>query len=119
MPFSWGEYLRLAEELGQRTDDQASLRSAISRAYYAVFCTARDFLEREGIPLPSVSLHVAVWQDFQNDPRRQWVNIGRLGERLRYARTRADYEGNFPRLPVVTALSIATARVVLHQLQTL
>ena len=36
MPFDFAAYLTLAEELKQRTDE-ASLRTAISRVYYAVF----------------------------------------------------------------------------------
>ena len=50
MPFDWTEYARLAEELGTRADE-ASLRTAISRAYYSVYHQARDYLLGEGIPL--------------------------------------------------------------------
>ena len=48
MPFDWTEYARLAEELGTRPDE-ASLRTAISRAYYSVYHQARDYLLAEGI----------------------------------------------------------------------
>ena len=40
-PFSWSEYLRLAQDLGKRSDE-ASLRSAISRAYYYVYHLGLD-----------------------------------------------------------------------------
>ena len=36
MPFDWSEFLTLADELGKRADE-ASLRSALSRAYYYVY----------------------------------------------------------------------------------
>lgn len=44
MPFDWTEYLKLAEFLHTCKDGfsrEATLRSAISRAYYAAFCEAR------------------------------------------------------------------------------
>ena len=120
MPFDWRDYLTLAEELAQRTQDAASLRSAISRAYYSAFCSARDFLQREGVPLRVAGgIHEAVWQTFLNDPRRQWVSIGQRGDLLRRDRARADYETAFPRLPQVTAQSVMAARVVLRQIQAL
>ena len=39
MSFDWSEYLDLARELAKFSE--AGQRSAISRAYYAAFCTAR------------------------------------------------------------------------------
>jgi uncharacterized protein (UPF0332 family) len=120
MPFSWSQYLTLADELAQRTHDAASLRSAISRAYYAVFCSARDLLHAEGVPLRQAGgLHEAVWQAFLTDPRRQRISIGQRGDRLRRDRARADYEANFPRLVEVTAQSVATAWMALRQIQAL
>lgn len=34
--FEWDQFLDLARQLGKQTDSEAALRSAISRAYYAV-----------------------------------------------------------------------------------
>ena len=48
MAFDWTEYLTLAQELVQR-EEEACLRSAISRAYYAAFGKARERLEQEAI----------------------------------------------------------------------
>lgn|GEM_PF-338781 len=44
--FNWRLYLALAEELGRSSDDEAKLRSSISRAYYAAFCTACNYISR-------------------------------------------------------------------------
>ena len=48
MNFDWSEYLNIARELaGQATASfsaEAKKRSAISRAYYAAFCSARNHL---------------------------------------------------------------------------
>lgn len=48
MPFEWKQYLDLARELSQPTTSdagtqEARLRSAVSRAYYAAFCHARNY----------------------------------------------------------------------------
>lgn len=40
MAYDWSEYLALAKELSQKGSDAAA-RSAISRAYYAAYNTAR------------------------------------------------------------------------------
>jgi len=45
--FDWEQYYDLAEWLlkhpGTAAPQEASLRSAVSRAYYAAFCPARNF----------------------------------------------------------------------------
>ena len=71
MPFDWNEFLTLARELAAKTDD-ASKRTAISRAYYCVFnlATARaDFRALSGIalrpgyvPMPSDSQPWRMWR---------------------------------------------------------
>ena len=50
MPFDWNDYARLADELSKR-EDEASLRTAISRLYYSVYHQARDYLLEENVPL--------------------------------------------------------------------
>lgn len=49
MPFDWREYLELARELvgqvGSGYSEEAAERSAVSRAYYAAFCWARNYAE--------------------------------------------------------------------------
>jgi len=52
MSFDWNEYYQLSRELaGLATGiatEEAKMRSAISRAYYAAFCKARDYLQQMG-----------------------------------------------------------------------
>lgn len=47
MTFDWREYLTLAENLCTNShtfpNQEACFRVAISRAYYAAFCTARNY----------------------------------------------------------------------------
>ena len=47
MSFEWADYLKLAAALAEEPDslgpEEAALRSAASRAYYAAFCASRNF----------------------------------------------------------------------------
>lgn len=93
--FNWIEYLKLAEELAERSGDEAAQRAAVSRAYYAVYCYARNRLEQalilERDPKSSVS-HQAIWKTYENDPRPGWGRIGQDGQNLKESRRRADYD---------------------------
>ena len=56
MSFDWADYLKLAEALTQSLTvpgpEEAALRAAMSRAYYAAFCSARNLAgNREGLAL--------------------------------------------------------------------
>jgi len=48
MPFAPALFLALARTLANQPTDEARLRTAVSRAYYAVFLTARDRLRVPG-----------------------------------------------------------------------
>jgi hypothetical protein len=56
MNFDWSQYLTLAQELAGYSvtaHTEAKLRSSVSRAYYAAFCKARDYVRNElGYPIP-------------------------------------------------------------------
>jgi hypothetical protein len=74
MSFDWSQYLNLAKELaGQATipaEQEARLRDAISRSYYAAFILARNYLrDKQGHSLPKTSdIHRYVWQEFDINP---------------------------------------------------
>ncbi len=91
----WFLYYDLAQEW-RRQDGDAYKRSAVSRAYYAMFCTARNELknhiEDEYNPPECGSEHVYVWNSYKEDRHpRGTREIGVLGNRLRRYRNRADY----------------------------
>ena len=48
MSFDPNEFLRLAHAIARDSDDEARLRSAVGRAYYAVFLQARERLGLRG-----------------------------------------------------------------------
>lgn len=125
MSFNWSEYLQLAQELVQtasRTPHQeARLRCAISRAYYAAFCSARNHLrdrENHTIPLTGQA-HMYVINAFRRslDPAR--VRLGLDLDRLRIDRGRADYRDAVPGLPSLAQADMLLANQVLSALTTL
>ena len=56
MPFDWTDYITFSEDLLNSRSDEASLRSAISRAYYGAFgkirpyCTSRFNISSKKLP---------------------------------------------------------------------
>lgn len=68
MSFDWVDFLALADALVRDPNspgpEEASLRSASSRAYYAAFCSARDFAcARDGLVLQKTKKRRGSWSD--------------------------------------------------------
>jgi uncharacterized protein (UPF0332 family) len=106
--FDWTLYLLLAQSLAQASDE-ASQRSAVSRAYYAIFNKARLMLEYEGIPISDTGkAHADVWRTLEaaGKGRRR---LGQEGKRLRDMRRKADYETKVASLDKVTEDAMKTA----------
>lgn len=104
MKFDWSEYLNLATELAALSSDsddvEAKLRSAISRAYYAVFCLSRNYLrDIEKDPRLSrknssdINEHQYVAEEFifHKSKNKEMIKIGENLSRLRQLRNKADY----------------------------
>src|SRR5436305_1899156 len=96
MAFYWSDYLAAAQQWALATTpllEEAILRSAISRAYYAAFHEARDYLANHGdtgIPTGGRA-HAYVRDRFRNDPDTNRQQIGQYLDRMRLDRNRADY----------------------------
>jgi uncharacterized protein (UPF0332 family) len=117
MPFDWTEYTRLAEELRMR-GDEASLRSAISRAYYSVYHQARDYLLAEGIQLSrNDSSHKVVWNRYKGIGGASCRAVGLNGERLNDNRTQADYENELGNVESLVEETFRVAGFVLVYLE--
>lgn len=96
MPFDWSDYYTLATKLSEGSG-QAEMRSAISRAYYAAFCKARDFLVLSGETIPrDGTVHQYVWEAFSGDMSSSGHDktIEEIGKLLRNKRNEADYFAN-------------------------
>ena len=121
MAFDWSQYLVLAEELAEQPGNEAALRSAVSRAYYAAFCLAREHLlhttelfgSRSRRPRLS---HRTVWLTYQRDVDRR---IGMDGNRLRELRNLVDYEDVVPNLDNAVRSALSTSRRILASLDEL
>lgn len=96
--FDWNRYLALAIEL-QKVQDEASLRTAISRAYYFVYNVA---LNRPAVSQyrfdPKAPAHEQLWALYT----RNLGNCKLLAEtavRLKMKRVKADYQNfSYPRV---------------------
>ncbi len=96
MNFDWRSYLLLADELLKHQNpaisQEAYLRSAISRAYYSVFCIARNFLIRNSVIIPRVDTHKFVRERYLNSRHKLEREIGKGLRNLWRHRKDADYE---------------------------
>lgn len=120
MVFDWAKYLILAEELQVRGEDEAALRSALSRAYYAVFCKARNRLLQEGISIPRTgNAHKMVWEGYRKAGDIHRRDIGTKGDRLRRSRNKADYDDEFPSVAVEVRRNVTSAKRLLEYLENL
>lgn len=122
MRFDWSEYFNLAQELAvissEATNNEARLRSAVSRAYYSVFCLARNYLrDVEKDPrlsrnkTPDINEHQYVAEEFifHKSQAKKMRKIGENLSRLREFRNKADYADTIFNLhrEVQTSLNLA------------
>jgi hypothetical protein len=92
----WRDYITLADDL-LRMETQASMRSAISRAYYGAYhhwlTYARSVTDGPFVA-PSHNAHQELIKWFKQRPNAGEVAIGDALQDLRRARNAADYELN-------------------------
>jgi hypothetical protein len=118
--FDWRAFLALAERLAQEVEDEAALRSAISRAYYAVFALASRRLREHGCLSQRRDQHTRVWATYRNAGRTACERIGELGFNLLDQRRRADYQDRIGGIPEKQArLALNRARAILDRLDRL
>ena len=99
MPFDWNEYLVLARQLALAGDD-ASKRTAISRAYYFVFNIAFARAEATAGRYPGgESSHKWCWDRYESTPDPSCRKLGIDGGRMKRRRVRVDYKpADIPRI---------------------
>jgi uncharacterized protein (UPF0332 family) len=85
-------FLELAVTLGSQTQE-ASWRSAVSRAYYAAFHATSAFFRQMRFQVPlDASAHRYLCYRLQNAGQSLWERAGQRLEHLRLERTFADYD---------------------------
>ena len=126
MNFDWSEYLNLAQELAGQTGspaiNEAKLRSSVSRAYYAVFCKARNYLRDvdgdTSIPKTGKA-HRYVISKFKNSMDRRRRQIGVNLDRLRTDRRKVDYDDFVTGLSPMAVMDLRLAQQVNSTLKSL
>ena len=125
MPFDWRQYLTLAEELSRKSTTPANLearqRTAISRAYYAAFVSARNYLrDYKKLPISQTGeAHRDVAQQFRLNAEPNNQTIADNLRRLRLYRNQADYTDKFPGLIAITEISLELSQEVIFILENL
>ena len=121
MSFNWDQYLDLASELAGKppktpSTEEARLRSAISRAYYAAFCRARNELrDQRGVVNVEKMTHKQLWKRFETaDTKDQ--QIASDGDRLRRDRNAADYDDVIENLSSVANSALELSAGIIDRL---
>ena len=119
MTFYWSHYIDVATFLLEHineVNEEAALRSAISRAYYAAFCHAKYYAKDNfGFePEDSAEDHGALRDYFRS---QGMVEIGRMLGQLRQWRNSCDY-GNpsYEATPLIAKSAIRQAENVIKKL---
>ena len=103
MSFPWIDSLTVAEALIQarNTVAPAEARVAISRAYYAAYCAARNHARdtESYVPVPTGRDHGFVAEYYLAGISRAHRQIGQTLQRLLLERHRADYDDDMPHNP--------------------
>jgi uncharacterized protein (UPF0332 family) len=116
-PFDWSGYFELAGELGKRSDE-ASHRTAISRAYYFIYHIAIEFAETN-IEFKLASgepSHKQVWRLFSNSEELECQRLASIADRIKEKRIRADYDPIFVRLEEEVPSILASAQDLANRL---
>jgi hypothetical protein len=105
--FDWLKFLSLAKELRTRTEEEA-IRTSVSRAYYATYHRALDFLDSQRVSVTRAAAapggvragtsHDALWRTFSQSSDKRWQKIGEDGDRLKRRRHQVDYDSHVPGL---------------------
>jgi len=110
MAFDWNYFLTLADDLAKRSDD-ASKRTAVSRAYYSAFHDALSRAELNCGPKQGGNSHQWCWDRYLYSRDDDCYQLAIDGTRLKAKRVQADYEApEIRRLDDYVARALADAR---------
>jgi len=120
MPFNWNDLLTLADELATKIDE-ASKRTAISRAYYCVYNLAFARAVATVGPKPrDAPYHQWCWDQYISTPDLACRHLGIAGQRMKDRRVKADYHAaDIRRLHDEVQRTLAEAHQFLADLATL
>lgn len=94
--FDWREYFGFAQFIVQRASDfpneEAAYRSAVSRAYYAAFCTARTIVSEKDNKSFYSDEHRSLQDYLTTHSNKTRKSIGNRLKQLHQLRKQADYD---------------------------
>lgn len=113
MAFDWNDYFGLAQQLSARIDN-ASLRTAVSRAYYSAFHDALVRAERNcGPKQGGGNSHEWCWNQYIYSREDTCHQLGIDGKRLKAQRHQADYDSDdIPRMADFVARALSDAQKI-------
>jgi len=118
--FNWDDYLKLAKDLIlpeiKRSSDEACLRTAVSRAYYAAYNKAERYARVHGYAPPKENKHEALIKFFaMNDDQNMKIISAKLGI-VKKDRVRCDYYDSLKNVNPNKA--IKTAEEIISEINT-
>lgn len=122
MVFDWREFLELAKDLrsssGPSFSAEAAKRSAVSRAYYAAFCHARNYAERYlGFRRTKTGRDHGLLRGHLGQQGPAWKEIAdKLGD-LHEWRKHCDYEDVVSNLNIMVLEAISSAEDIIKVIE--
>lgn len=129
MPFDWNQYLILAKSLSGDDDamcnDESYDRSAVSRAYYAAFCLARNYARDHYSYHPRYTAedHIEVRKYYASLVnqltgilRGKILMIPSQLENLRLWRNNCDYKDEHPNLATTVRMALEQTELLIETL---
>ncbi len=120
MSFEWGEFLELARALQGHSSptysEEASDRTAVSRAYYAAFGHARNYAMKKQNFKPTFKPedHRFLRNHFR-EKGEPWIEVAESLQDLRIWRNMCDYENTVSNLSTLTTSAIKNATKIFKQ----
>lgn len=111
-------YLQLAKQLALEKDE-ASLRSAVSRAYYASFHKIKLFAENNGIKFPgskTFKIHGEVVQFLIDQSDASMHRLGAELDRMRKDRNNCDYDDSVGNITKKTENALISAEEIFNSI---
>ncbi|GIV21495.1 MAG: hypothetical protein KatS3mg023_3246 [Armatimonadota bacterium] len=120
MSFDWVEFLALARNLQGRSgasySTEAANRTAVSRAYYAAFCHARNYAEnRLGFRRTGTGRDHKLLRDHLRTRGTPWDEICEYLEDLQKWRGQCDYDDMIQNMGILVSNAIDTAEKIIEQ----
>jgi uncharacterized protein (UPF0332 family) len=121
MAFKWTEFILFAEQISKNSSDEATLRSAISRAYYGAFGKVRIYCESKYKISKSFSdgIHQKVIHELKTSAIREEYSLGNSLSDLRRSRNMADYDSHADVNKRLAEQSIKKSNDIIKQLNKL